>query len=94
MKNADKLAKKNCITESYDEFIRIYRETELFEAGYNAAVLQLALGNLNTAKEIMEELYNKSFDKRALDALSDINNEIYQAQRLKNQIEKQDEYLP
>ena len=42
----------------------------------------------------MEELYNKSFDKRALDALSDINNEIYQAQRLKNQIEKQDEYLP
>lgn len=94
MKNADKLAKKNCITESYNEFIRIYRETELFEAGYNAAVLQLALGKLNTAKEIMEELYNKSFDKRALDALSDINNEIYQAQRLKNQIEKQDEYLP
>ena len=66
----------------------------LVEAGYNAAVLQLALGNLNTAKEIMEELYNKSFDKRAVDALSDINNEIYQAQRLKNQIEKQDEYLP
>ena len=30
MKNADKLAKKNCITESYNEFIRIYRETELF----------------------------------------------------------------
>lgn len=93
MKNADKLAKKNFIEESYNEFIRIYKETELFEAGYNAAALQLALGKLNVAKDMMEELYEKTHDQRALNALSDINNEIFLAQRLKNQIENKQEFL-
>ena len=93
MKYADKLAKNKLINESYDEFIRIYKETELFEAGYNAASLQLALGNLYTAKQMMEELYIKTHDQRAIEALSDINNEITQAQRLKNQIEQKEEYL-
>lgn len=93
MKNADKLAKKNFIEQSYNEFVRIYRETELFEAGYNAAVLQLALGKLSSAKEMMEEIYNKFLDQRAMNALVDINNEIYQAQKLRNQIENHDEFL-
>lgn len=93
MKIADELAKKKMVGESYDEFIRIYRETGLFEAGYNAASLLLALGNLNSSKELMQELYDKTQDKRSWNALVDINNEIYQSQRLKNQIEKQDEFL-
>ena len=41
----------------------------------------------------MEELYIKTHDQRAIEALSDINNEITQAQRLKNQIEQKEEYL-
>lgn len=93
MKNADKLASSNYLVESYNEFYRIYEETGLFEAGYNAAVLKEAMGMLSEAQNMMNDLYNKTKDKRAYDALIDINNEIYQANKLKNQIEEKDEIL-
>lgn len=91
MKNADKLAKDNYIEESYKQFRRIYNETGLFEAGYNAAILQEALGNLSTAEKEMSELYNKTNDSRAYTALQDIRYEIKQAKRLIEQTESSDD---
>lgn len=95
MKNADKLAKDYHIEESYKQFSRIYNETGLFEAGYNAAVLQEALGNLSVAEKEMLDLYNKSNDSRAYEALEDIRYEIRQAKRLIEQTEcsDDDDYL-
>lgn len=93
MKKADKLAKDSRLNASFDEFLRIYDSTGLFEAGYNAAILKEALGDLFEAEKIMNELYRKTSDDRALKILNDIKNEIYQAERLKKQIETKDEFL-
>lgn len=91
MKSADKLAKDYHIEESYKQFRRIYNETGLFEAGYNAAILQEALGNLSTAEKEMSELYNSTNDSRAYTALQDIRYEIKQAKRLIEQTESSDD---
>lgn len=90
MKNAHKLAKDGHTTDSYNEFTRIYKETDLFEAGYNAALLQEALGNLSTAEKLMSALYEKNRDSRAANALDDIRYEIRQAKRLKSQTEEKE----
>ena len=85
-KAADELAGNNLIKESYDAFTKIYEDTGVVEAGYNAAVLQEALGNLSVAERMMFDLYQKTLDPRAAKALADIRNEIYHAERLNKQI--------
>lgn len=89
-KEADKLAKNGNITLSYEKFNEIYKETQLFEAGYNAAILQMSLGNLSVSEQMMVNLYNKTNDSRAASAISDIRNEIKLAKKLKNQIEEKE----
>lgn len=91
MKNADKLAAEFYLQESYDEFLKIYNSTGLFEAGYNAAVLKEVMGDLYGAKKMLEELYSKTFDERALKCINDIENEFFLAERLKNQTETENE---
>lgn len=93
MKNADQLAKDGNVSGSYKAFAKIYKETKLFEAGYNAAILQLALGNLSDAEELMTSLYEKTLDSRASKALTDIKYEINQAKRFKSQTEETQDYL-
>lgn len=93
MKNADKLAAEFYLQESYDEYLKIYNSTGLFEAGYNAALLKEVMGDLYGAKKILEELYNKTSDERALKCINDIKNEIFLAERLKNQTETENEFL-
>lgn len=86
MKAADKLAEQSQISKAYEEFTKIYEETGLVEAGYNAAILQEALGNLSTAEKLMLELYDRHPDTRVAKGLADIRYEIGQANRLDKQI--------
>ena len=86
MKAADEKADNNQLKEASAEFQNIYEESGLVEAGYNAAILQEALGNLSLAESMMEKLYLQNPDKRVAKGLSDIRNEINMANRLKNQI--------
>lgn len=84
-KEADKLAKNGQVVQSYEMFASIYQSTALFEAGYNAAMLQLALGNLSVAQKLMNDLYTNTNDSKAAAALEDINREIKLAKKLKKQ---------
>lgn len=86
MKHADELAKDRYYKESYSEYIKIYMHTKQFEAGYNAAMLLMAIGELRSADALMNEVYKNHGDKRALDAIYDIRNEIKQAELLDNQL--------
>ncbi len=85
MKAADDLADNYKLAEASDLFSIIYAETGLIEAGYNAAILQEALGNLSKAEKMMTALYNQNPDSRVAKGLADIQYEIVQAERLKNQ---------
>ena len=86
MKAADELAENSMIEKSSAEFQKIYEETGLVEAGYNAAILQEALGNLSKAEAMMSAVYNANPDSRVAKGLADIQYEINQANRLKKQI--------
>ncbi len=91
MKAADKLAADGMIKDSLNAFYEIYKETGLVEAGYNAAILTEALGNLSEAEEMMLEVYERHPDSRVAKGLSDIRYEINQANRLKQQINKSEQ---
>ncbi|WP_022931619.1 hypothetical protein [Treponema bryantii] len=86
MKAADELAENAMLAKASDEFQKIYKETGLVEAGYNAAILQEAMGNLSKAEKMMTEVYNANPDSRVGKGLADIQYEINQANRLKKQI--------
>ena len=91
MKAADELADNSQLARASEEFSAIYEETGLVEAGYNAAILQEALGNFSEAEKMMTEVYNANPDSRVAKGLEDIKYEIRQANRLKNQINKADD---
>lgn len=96
MKSADSLADDSKISQASEEFQKIYDETGLVEAGYNAAILQEALGNFSEAERRMTLLYKEHPDNRVAKGLSDIQYEIKQANRLQKQIgetEKESEDL-
>ena len=86
MKAADKLADNSNIVQAYEEFSKIYEETELMEAGYNAAILQEAMGNLSEAEKMMEEVYQMYPESKVAKGLADIKYEISLANKLKKQI--------
>ena len=88
MKVADQMADNNQLQDSYTEFYRIYQETGLMEAGYNAAIIQEALGNLSVAEKMMMEVYERYPETKVYKALNDIQNEIKLANRLNTQINK------
>lgn len=85
LKQADKLADKGELGESYRIYKRVYDQNGYFVAGYNAAMLQIALGNLSQARYEMEKVYAASGDSRARDALDFIDKEIASEQKLKKQ---------
>ena len=85
MKQADKLADKGQLVDSYRIFKRVYDQSGYFVAGYNAALLQLAMGNLSQAKAEMQDVYKTSGDQRARDYIDYIDKEIQSAQRLQKQ---------
>lgn len=84
-KDADKLADDGMIPESYNAFLKVYKSTGMFEAGYNAAILLEAQGYYQDAEMLMSELYENTKDDRAYEALKDIRYELNQYKKLVNQ---------
>jgi len=85
MKDAEKLAKKGFVSEAEERFSRIYEDTGNSAAGYNAAILLEAQGDLYAARDLMEKVFQQTEDKKAKKALDNINREIESAKRLNNQ---------
>lgn len=88
MKYADELADRGYVQEAFEKFREIYDNQMIYEAGYNAAMLLEALGQLEEAEALMEEVSKKADSKvakRALKSLYDIRNEIKQAAKLDKQ---------
>ncbi|MCR4735291.1 MAG: hypothetical protein K5829_09850 [Treponema sp.] len=75
MKNANQMVKSGLIVEGGREYLRMYREDNYFEAGYNAALLFEALGKYDSAEILMEDVVSRSNDKKAYKVLQDIRNE-------------------
>lgn len=84
-KVANKLADEGLIEESLAKYEAFYKKTGNFVAGYNAALLLQARGQLQDARDLMSELVNKTADKRAISQLNKINYEIEQAEKLQSQ---------
>ena len=91
MKAADTLAENYNLADSQKAFTQLYEETGLIEAGYNAAILEAAMGNLSVAEALMQKLYERYPDPRVAKGLSDIRYEIEQAERLNKQINTSDD---
>ena len=82
---AEKLAKNGMIKEAQEKFASIYEQTQNYEAGYNAALLMQANGDLENAYNFMKEISNKTADKQSITALKDIQFEIDSAKKLQAQ---------
>ena len=87
MELAKKYVENNLIEKALDKYQEVYTETGMFEAGYNAAILYEAYGDLQTAKTIMTRLVDATGDKKAVSALANINYEIQQEEKLHQQTE-------
>ena len=78
LKEANKIAKKGNLETASTMYDSYYETTGSFESRYNYILLQQAVGNLLEARDMMKELYIKTGDLRAEDALSSINYELKQ----------------
>lgn len=85
MKTATTFAQNGDLERSRKEFEAIYKKKNYFEAGYNAIIITQALGDLDTAWDEMTLLYEKFGDKRALEAIQDIESEIASTYKLQSQ---------
>lgn len=85
MKKAKSLAKDGYLKEALEDYLYLYNTENLFEAGYNAALLMQAMGNLDEAEQLMDEVNLIYKDKKSAKALSDIRTEKKYAEALQNQ---------
>jgi len=86
MKIANDTVDDGNLEDGYRQFRDIYDKYKLVEAGYNAAMIQQALGNLERAESELIDVQEKfPSDSRISKGLSDIRYEIRQAEVLKSQ---------
>lgn len=76
MRKAYKLFAKGEYTASKQAYLDIYRQTELFEAGYNAVRLMQIKGELENAKALSSELFTRFKDTRAANVLHEIESQL------------------
>ena len=91
MKLANEFVKDGQINIAKEEYLEVYKQTGLLEAGYNAARLLEAQGNYEEAEKIMFEIYYLSGNKKASNALNDIRYEIKAAKKMQAQLEQREE---
>ena len=91
MKLANEFVKDGQINIAKEEYLKVYNQTGLLEAGYNAARLLEAQGNYEEAEKIMFEIYQKTANKKAFNTLNDIRYEIRAAKKLQAQLEQREE---
>ncbi len=87
MERANELAKNDLLEQSYKKYMQIYRQENLFEAGYNAAVILESMTRFDEALDLAEELALKFNEKKAYRLVNDIKNEIAQERKYLDQID-------
>lgn len=90
MEPAKKMVKEGLIEDAHDAYLDIYNKYDIFEAGYNAALLKEAKGDLDGAESLMQEMIDKFGNKKAISAMSDIRNEKKLAAKLQNQLDSKE----
>ncbi|MCR4954112.1 MAG: hypothetical protein K6A43_08555 [Treponema sp.] len=90
MKTANTMVKSGLIYEGGSEYYKTYQQENIFEAGYNAALLLEALGKYDSSESLMEEVAARSKDKKAFKALFDIRKEKELNQQFQNQVNPQE----
>ena len=91
MKLAKEFIKNGQINLAKEEYLKVYKQTGLLEAGFNAARLMEVQGNYEEAEKIMFEIYQNSANKKVYSALNDIRYEIRAAKKLQAQMEQREE---
>ena len=82
MEYADSLVKEGNLVLAYNEFMKVYETTNMFEAGYNCACILEAQNKYEEAETFLQDLYNKTGNSKALDLLKDVQYEIKQRDKL------------
>lgn len=85
IQSAHELAKNKNLVEAQKVFLDAYDRTGNFECAYNAGLLSEAMCRYDEAAEMMLDLYNKTYDRRAMKALEDIKREKLYAEKLNAQ---------
>ena len=85
MKEAEKLAGKGQLAPARNRFLSIYRSQQLFEAGYNAALLYEAMEMYDEALRLMTDVWQTSGDSRAKEKMRELQKEQEAAARLQKQ---------
>lgn len=85
MKEAEKLAGKGQLAPARNRFLSIYRSQQLFEAGYNAALLYEAMEMYDEALRLMTDVWQTSGDSRAKEKMRELQKEKDAAARLQKQ---------
>ena len=89
MRKAAYFAKEEYFTVALERYSVLFETKGYYEAGYNAAVLQEVVGNLEAAKQMILELEKRFTDKknskRTASALAEIETEISYSETLKKQ---------
>jgi len=80
--------KEGNLSAALEKYLSVYNELGLFEAGYNAARIMEAQGKYTEAEKLMLEVYNKTGEKKARNAIKEIQREIKDDQIFKEQQEK------
>jgi TolB-like protein len=83
-KDAMALLKDRSYRSAQEEFQRLYQETGIFEAGYNAALLIELQGNLEGALAYMRQVYYETGNPKAANAIDRIQRGIDNAGLLAN----------
>ncbi len=80
------LAKAEEYRKAYQQFLAIWKQSRELSCGYNAALMLSALGELQEAVGLMNEVYNSSGDKMAHDTLLILQQALSQDQLAQRQI--------
>lgn len=88
MKTALKLAKNGSLDSAQRIFLDLYKTENIWEAGYNAALIYQAKEEYSKAEQLMEEVTDKSRNEKAFSALSSIRADIKSQEKLKEQLAK------
>lgn len=88
MMQGSEFVKEGNLSAALEKYLSVYNELGLFEAGYNAARIMEAQGKYTEAEKLMLEVYNKTGEKKARNAIKEIQREIKDDQIFKEQQEK------
>jgi len=76
VKNTYKVARKGNYTLAYNEFYNAWTSSRHIASGYNAAILLQAIGKMDEAEKLMEEVYNYSGNPKILDRLNTMKQNL------------------